>query len=598
MVGRMQAKLTPQRERSVASVSTNANDQEDNEGRSCLAIRLPKKRSDSSAASSQSGRRRNIASARSSVSSADQSDDTHALLSNQAPLHVWKHSTLRHNSKYLQNQSPTSTMDLPNAYSDSPQQQQQQHTQNSVKSLLVPPVPTNRSPQNRQTKLRSGIYAGEVEPEGVRGQEAVVSHNAKPPRIPGAPPVRTSFQPSSRSAHMYGYPAAARQLDDSSGDISIPSQSSSIERPNTQLHNRVLEEAPMQFSPETGQAVRWTDSRTHGSQQRAQKCSDVETTASDDDIRHMMPDLMPTPAQNRTPARQWYAPANTRSLPSQSTQSAVITPVSPGLSRAAQKAAAAAAAVSHARNSVQSMRSTESSEREILQGDLDRINALAMEQVHVGDYERALAAFTQVLEIQRRTHGDVHPAVASAHHNLGTVHAKRAAILKEDSRSQRHCRSQALGCFQAAARVARDSLGKNHPNVAVSLVRIGFLLLQSRQYENAAVTFQEALRIRLLYYGPTHGLVANLYNNLGVCHMHLQEFEKGKQELEQALLIQRQIVREKNAEDSWVHQLELAETLFNIGGLCLEWIRRQGHHDRRAKDAIVVFQETLTVRFV
>lgn len=587
----MQPKLT-QRERSVTSLSTNANnDQEDYGGRSCFALRIPKKRSDASAGSSQSGRRRYNASSRSSGSSADQSEDTQALLSDQAPLHVWSHSTIRHNPEFLQNQSPTSTMNFPTVYTDSPQQQQpQRQTQNSVKSLLVPPVPTNRSPQNRQTRLRTGVYIEEVEPEGIRGQEAVVSNNnARPPRTPGAPKVRTSFEPSSRSAHMYGYPSAARQIDDSLGDITTQSRGI-IDQPKTQL-NSVREEMPMQFSAETGQAVRWTGSRTTASQHRSLKFSDFESTASDDDIRRMMPDLMPTTA------RQWYAPVSTRLLPPNPTQSTVITPVSPGLSRAAQKAAAAAAAVSHAHDPVQSNRSPETSEEKDIQDDLDRINALAMEQVHTGDYERALAAFTQVLEIQRRAHGEVHPAVASAHHNLGTVHAKRAAVLKEDSRSQKHCRSQALECFQTAARVARDSLGKNHPNVAVSLVRIGFLLLQSRQYGNAVVTFQEALRIRLVYYGPSHGLVANLYNNLGVCHMHLQEFDKGKQQLEHALIMQRQIVKE-STEDSWVHQLELAETLFNIGGLYLEWIRREGPHLGRAKNAIVVFQEVLNVSSV
>jgi tetratricopeptide (TPR) repeat protein len=308
----------------------------------------------------------------------------------------------------------------------------------------------------------------------------------------------------------------------------------------------------------------------------------------------MMPDLLPTHPQTNTSARHRHAPVNAQSF---SSKSAVVSPESPGLSRAAQQAAAAAAAVSHVRDSAQIERSTNSFEKRDLNDDLDKINALAMEQVQSGDYEQALDAFTQVLQIQQRAHGDAHPTVASAHHNLGTVHAKRAALLKEDSRSQKHCRSQALECFQAAARVARDSLGKNHPNVAVSLVRIGFLLLQSRQYANAAVTFQEALRIRLVCYGPKHGLVANLYNNLGVCHMHLKDFEKGKQQLEQALEIQRHIVQE-NTKDSLVHRLELAETLFNIGGLCLEWIRRQGPHVGRAKDAVAVFQEALNVRFL
>jgi len=48
--------------------------------------------------------------------------------------------------------------------------------------------------------------------------------------------------------------------------------------------------------------------------------------------------------------------------------------------------------------------------------------------------------------------------------------------------------------------------------------------------------------------------------------------------------------------DRWINLLELADTLFNIGGLCLEWIRRQGPDARRAVDAENAFAEALEVR--
>jgi hypothetical protein len=46
----------------------------------------------------------------------------------------------------------------------------------------------------------------------------------------------------------------------------------------------------------------------------------------------------------------------------------------------------------------------------------------------------------------------------------------------------------------------------------------------------------------------------------------------------------------------WIQQLELADTLFNIGGLCLEWIRQKGPDLRRAVDAEEAFAEALEVR--
>ena len=224
------------------------------------------------------------------------------------------------------------------------------------------------------------------------------------------------------------------------------------------------------------------------------------------------------------------------------------------------------------------------------------IHAMAMEHVLRGEYDMALQAFSQVLQVYLEKYGRAHPLTASAYHNLGTVHSKRAGLLLEHTLHQRHCREQALLCFQAAARAARDApqLGPNHPNVAVSLVRIGFLLLQSRQYQNAVITFQEALRIRSQHYSKQHALVANLYNNLGVCHMHLQEFLVGRKYLQQALDIQKQLLAQD--EFSTTALLELADTLCNIGGLCLEWIRQQGPDARHALDAESAFLEALEVR--
>jgi tetratricopeptide (TPR) repeat protein len=237
---------------------------------------------------------------------------------------------------------------------------------------------------------------------------------------------------------------------------------------------------------------------------------------------------------------------------------------------------------------------------------IDDMNQMALTLVKREQFEDAIALFHKVLQLSIQTYGLVHASTAAAYHNLGTVHAKRAhkyATVMPDSLQQRHCRKLALENFQAAARTARDALHPNHPNVAVSLVRVGFLLLQSRQYSNAITTFQEALRIRLAAFGPSHGLVANLYNNLGVCSMHMGKFEEGQTYLQNALLIQRNIVNQDQQQPPTaknqtrvVHQLELADTLFNVGGLCLEWIRRQGPDTRRAQQAEDAFAEALEIR--
>jgi eukaryotic-like serine/threonine-protein kinase len=63
--------------------------------------------------------------------------------------------------------------------------------------------------------------------------------------------------------------------------------------------------------------------------------------------------------------------------------------------------------------------------------------------------------FEIVLQCQQRRHGQIHPDVASALHNVGIAHL----------RSQKH--PEALTAFEEATRVRKSVLGKDHPLVAV-----------------------------------------------------------------------------------------------------------------------------------
>lgn len=287
-----------------------------------------------------------------------------------------------------------------------------------------------------------------------------------------------------------------------------------------------------------------------------------QSQSSDADLRDMMSDLIPAPQSSVVPTRG-------RSNGGSSYNGTLLTP--------------------------------ENDTNEVI----EQMNADSVELVEQGEYDLALAGFERVLATYREMYGDAHPLVASTYHNLGMVHSKRAALLLEGTFHQNHCRQQSLECFQAAARTGRDSLGPNHPNVAVSLVRIGFLLLQARQYQNAFVTFKEALRIRLAHYGKDtpHSLVANLYNNLGVCKMHMGKYKEGNSLLNTALDIQRKVLRIKRQEENVSRNelrtclLEIADTLCNLGGLHLEWIRQRGPDPRNAENAEAAFSEALEVSF-
>lgn len=204
----------------------------------------------------------------------------------------------------------------------------------------------------------------------------------------------------------------------------------------------------------------------------------------------------------------------------------------------------------------------------------------AQKHVDLCEFDSALNLFKRILIRYRNKYGEYHPLVAATYHNLGIVHSKRADLLAEDKKFQQlRVRQKALLCFQAAARAARDSLGREHPNVAISLVKIGFLHLSLQQYHTALLTFREALRIRKINFGgKPHLLIANLYNNLGICHLHLKQFQDSNKHFSKALQMQRHILEEGKIEytrdELRARLLELADTLENLGGLSLEWLQQ------------------------
>ena len=553
----------------------------------------------------------------------------------------------------------------------------------SVEQLLTLPAPVDRSDRRRlqyeREKRQKGLYQGELEPVGTRGQEAQVKitsrilareaaaavHNKsqQPDDTNDAPQIRSfAAQPPAtdrknfagkqvtlvlpalkdeapspaRSAHSTpgrSTPQLARggggatsnnnnnnnTASSSRSVSSLPpkppatmttpstgritpaaattpqqqqSRNSSTQRPrvttvddassedSSRASNRDQYLPPVQLHTGTGKAIRGNHvlEPTYSPPSSVppvyfslpDQHDDDESTQSDEELRQMQPDLMPT-----------------FSMDMETNQPHVVPSQFQRPSPAAAAAAAAAAAT------LQQQKATPA---ELV----EQYNAQAMGAVQEGRLDDAVELFSHVLSMQKAQHGDKHPAVASAFHNLGTVQAKRAAALSEDAVAQQLCRTAALEAFQAAARTARDSLGPTHPNVAVSLVRIGFLLLHSKQYANALITFAEALRIRLTAFGKNHALTANLYNNLGVCHMHLEEFDQGRRALHTGLAIQRKLCAESDAKaktNGTVPWLELADTLFNIGGLCLEWIRKLGPDLRRAQESEDAFAEAYEVSF-
>ena len=151
---------------------------------------------------------------------------------------------------------------------------------------------------------------------------------------------------------------------------------------------------------------------------------------------------------------------------------------------------------------------------------IEEYTKFAMECQRLKQYDVSIEYFNKVLDLHIKVQGPVHSTVASTHHNLGILY------------THLHQESHAMNQFRHAARIGRLAWGPDHLYVALSLVRIGFLLLASNSSEksrdsHAIITFKEVLRIRLLHPSEivlilkAYRYVAMAYTNVDpnkVCH--------------------------------------------------------------------------------
>ncbi len=124
---------------------------------------------------------------------------------------------------------------------------------------------------------------------------------------------------------------------------------------------------------------------------------------------------------------------------------------------------------------------------------------------------------------------------------------------------------EALASFQKAVRIRKGSIGRDHADVAVSLVKVGIAQLLLHQFDEALLTFREALSIRRHSMGHLHPSTARIYNNIGCVHVEFNEMREARRAFEAALDVQRNALCYEP--DSGPLLFGTATTLCNLGYL-------------------------------
>jgi serine/threonine-protein kinase len=122
-----------------------------------------------------------------------------------------------------------------------------------------------------------------------------------------------------------------------------------------------------------------------------------------------------------------------------------------------------------------------------------------------------------------------------------------------------------LEAFEKASRVRKGALGRDHPEVAVSLVKVGITQLLLHNFEMALVSFREALSVRKRALGALHPSTARIYNNIGCVHVEFNELREARRAFEAALDIQRNALCHEPSNGPFM--FGAATTLCNLGYL-------------------------------
>jgi len=166
---------------------------------------------------------------------------------------------------------------------------------------------------------------------------------------------------------------------------------------------------------------------------------------------------------------------------------------------------------------------------------------------NLGLYESAAQLLEMALRTRKQTLGEEHPELALSMSNLGSVMYK-----KGDNEGAERLSREALA-------MRRKLLGNEHPDVAVSMNNLATILIDKGDYEEAEQLYREALAIRRKEFGDEHEELALSMSNLGSVLYKKGDYEEAEQFYRGALAIRRKVLGEPHP--------ELALSLSNLGSL-------------------------------
>jgi len=153
------------------------------------------------------------------------------------------------------------------------------------------------------------------------------------------------------------------------------------------------------------------------------------------------------------------------------------------------------------------------------------LNDQAFDVFRGGRYPEALAKAREALALREQALGPSHPDVAVSLNNIAFI----LKAMGDNAGARSH--------FDRAINIAEKAFGPNHPEVALKLNNLGAFLEDTGQHVAARAVFERVLRIHEQALGPNHLDVANDLNNLGKLLYNTGDYAGARPYFERALRI-------------------------------------------------------------
>jgi len=144
----------------------------------------------------------------------------------------------------------------------------------------------------------------------------------------------------------------------------------------------------------------------------------------------------------------------------------------------------------------------------------------------------------------------------------------------------------AFAYFQHAVSIRSATLGFEHPDVAISLTKMGLIQAARKDFDNAIMIFSQVLRARRKTLGYNHPEVAKTLSNLACFHYECGGLLPASKALEESI----EILRNSSFTGGAPLQAALATVLCNFGFVLVK--------RRKFDDATRAYNEALRLRLM